>query len=90
MERLRGKRVLGRLSYDASVIKSRAPGGPGYSIVRTAVPDIAESLVRSLLNVTVLALRILRYLLDFLWMEVAQDRGKYRRLLSVAAIRLTR
>ena len=63
MERLRGKRLLGRLrmmDLGTSVIKSRTPGGPGYHTVRTAVPDIAGSLVRSLLNVAILALRILR------------------------------
>lgn len=63
MERLRGKRLLGRLrmiDLGMYVIKSRTPGGPGYSNVRAAVRDIAGSLVRSLLNVTVLALRILR------------------------------
>jgi len=48
------------MDLGASVIKSPTPGGPGYSTVRTAVPDIAASLVRSLLNVTVLAPRILR------------------------------
>lgn len=35
--------------------------------------DIVGSLVRILLNVTILAPRILRWLLDFLWIEVDQD-----------------
>ena len=50
MEGLHGKRLLGRrrmMDLGTSVIKSWTPGGPGYSIVRTAVPDIAWSLVRS-------------------------------------------
>jgi len=35
--------------------------------------DIVGSLVRSLLNGTILALRILRWLLEFLWVEMTQD-----------------
>jgi hypothetical protein len=41
-----GNGLLGGLcmmDLGTSVIKSWTPGGPGYSIVRTAVPDIAGS-----------------------------------------------
>jgi len=79
VERLRGNQLLGRLrmmDLGTSVIKSWTPGGPGCNTVRTAVPDIAGSLVMNLLNFTIRALRILRWLLYFLWMEVAQDHGK--------------
>ena len=74
METLRGKRLLGRLrmmDLGTFVIKSRTLGGLKHCAHGGA--DIVGSLVRILLNVTILALRILRWLLDFLWMEVAQD-----------------
>jgi hypothetical protein len=58
------------------VIKSWTPGGPGYNNVRTAVPDIAGSVVMSLLNFTVRALKNFEVATIFFVVEVAQDHGK--------------
>jgi hypothetical protein len=67
------------MNLGRSVIKSRTPGGPGYNIVRTVMPDIAGSLVRSLPNVTVLALKnfevAARFFCGWKWLRIMENRG---------------